>query len=401
MAEQDVLEINMLGGFSLRYGDKVIDNQNSRSKKLWLLLEYLVTFRDKEVSQNDLIDLLWGNDDSENPANTLKTLLHRVRTMISTLDFADSKEVITYSRGTYAWNNKFPIVVDTELFEEACRLGDASSSEQEKIEYYMQAIEIYKGDFLPKSALEPWVVPINTYYHSEYLRIVHTVVDLLNQADRKYEVISICQKAVTLAPYDEQIQYHLIKALIDTGAQQAALQHYERVTDLFYSEFGINLPDEITDLYREIIKSNNVAEVDLNIIQAKMECSTNDNQGAFYCEYALFKEVYHIECRAAERNGQSVYLCMLSVIDNNGYTPTNRKILNAAMKHAEETIRLTLRRGDVFTRYSVSQFLLMLPTINYENGEKVLQRIQKNFKKNYGRNSVEISYKLQPLIPQL
>lgn len=401
MAEQDVLEINMLGGFSLRYGDKVIDNQNSRSKKLWLLLEYLVTFRDKEVSQNDLIDLLWGNDDSENPANTLKTLLHRVRTMISTLDFADSKEVITYSRGTYAWNNKFPIVVDTELFEEACRLGDTSSSEQEKIEYYMQAIEIYKGDFLPKSALEPWVVPINTYYHSEYLRIVHTVVDLLNQADRKYEVISICQKAVTLAPYDEQIQYHLIKALIDTGAQQAALQHYERVTDLFYSEFGINLPDEITDLYREIIKSNNVAEVDLNIIQAKMECSTNDNQGAFYCEYALFKEVYHIECRAAERNGQSVYLCMLSVIDNNGYTPTNRKILNAAMKHAEETIRLTLRRGDVFTRYSVSQFLLMLPTINYENGEKVLQRIQKNFKKNYGRNSVEISYKLQPLIPQL
>ena len=58
MGTDSPLYINMLGEFTLRYGENVISDQEGRSKKLWLLIEYLVTFRGKEISQNDLIDLL-------------------------------------------------------------------------------------------------------------------------------------------------------------------------------------------------------------------------------------------------------------------------------------------------------------------------------------------------------
>ena len=89
----DKLQINMLGGFSLQYRDKVIDYQKSRSHKLWLILEYLITFRDKDITQDELINLLWGDEFTENPANTLKTLLHRLRSMLNELEFAPSKEM--------------------------------------------------------------------------------------------------------------------------------------------------------------------------------------------------------------------------------------------------------------------------------------------------------------------
>lgn len=79
MGTDSPLYINMLGEFTLRYGENVISDQEGRSKKLWLLIEYLVTFRGKEISQNDLIDLLWPDDSNGNPANTLKTLVHRAR----------------------------------------------------------------------------------------------------------------------------------------------------------------------------------------------------------------------------------------------------------------------------------------------------------------------------------
>ena len=85
LAVQDILKINVLGGFSMQYGEHFIDERSNRSKKLWLLLEYLVTFRDREVSQNEIINFLWANDANSNPANTLKTLLHRVRTTIDEL----------------------------------------------------------------------------------------------------------------------------------------------------------------------------------------------------------------------------------------------------------------------------------------------------------------------------
>lgn len=106
-------------------------------------------------------------------------------------------------------------------------------------------------------------MPINTYYHTEYMRVVQICVDLLRERNRLYEIITICKQAVAIDPYNEGLHYELIKAMLETGAQQAALAHYEYVVDLFYSEFGINLSEEMTDLYKQIIQENNAIEVDL------------------------------------------------------------------------------------------------------------------------------------------
>lgn len=394
------LQINMLGGFSLRYNGKVIDYQKSRSHKLWLILEYLITFRDKEITQNELIELLWGDEFTENPANTLKTLLHRLRNMLDELGFVPSKEMVIYNRGVYAWNNKLACDIDTDQFKSLCDLGDEETNVDQKITYYLDALEYYKGDFLPKSSLEPWVVPIHTYYHSEYLRVVRNCIDLLKEQKRTYDIITVCQQAVKIDPYEESLHYELIRAMLETGAQQAALTHYDYVVDLFYTEFGINLSDELTDLYKEIIKTNNSIEVDLNLIREKMQ-EEKGMPGAFYCEYSLFKEIYHLESRSVTRNGQSVYLCLMSVTDGSNRKVDNKKHQNAAMSQLKNAIQFSLRRGDVFTRYSVSQYLILLPAISYENGEMVLKRIQRNFKKENPHSKVTIIYKLQPLNPTI
>ena len=390
------LQINMLGGFSLQYNGNVIDYQKSRSNKQWLILEYLITFREKEVTQNDLIELLWGDEFTENPANTLKTLLHRVRSMLDTLDFVPSKEMVMYNRGVYAWNNKLNCVIDTEQFTSLCNLGDEEDDVEQKITYYLDALEYYRGDFLPKSSMETWVIPISAYYHSEYLRVVHVCVDLLKQQGRAHDILAVCQNAVKIDPYEESLHYELIRAMLDTGAQQAALTQYEYVVDLFYSEFGINLSEDLVDLYREIIKTTNGIEIDLSVIRKKLQ-EEGDTQGAFYCEYALFKEIYHLETRAASRNGQSIYLCLMSVTDGKNNIIGSKKQQNAAMSQLRNAIQFSLRRGDVFTRYSVSQYLILLPTISYENCEMVLKRVQRRFRSENPHSKVVLTYKSQPL----
>ena len=301
--------------------------------------------------------------------------------MLDELKFAPSKEMIIYNRGVYAWNNKLNFVVDTDQFTSLCILGDEEEDVNRKIAYYLDALEYYKGDFLPKSSLEAWVVPINAYYHSEFLRVVQSCVELLKEQGRSYDVITVCQQAVAIDPYDESL-------------------HYEHVVDLFYSEFGINLSDELTDLYKEIIKESNGIEVDLSLIRDRLQ-EEDGRPGAFYCEYSLFKEIYHLETRSASRNGQSIYLCLMSVTDGNNGVLDNKRQQNAAMSQLHSAIQYSLRRGDVFTRYSVSQYLIMLPTVSFENGEMVLKRIQKNFKKENPHSKAIITYKLQPLTPQM
>ena len=196
----------MLGEFSIAHGENVINDSSNRSKKLWLILEYLMTFRDREISQNELIELLWPEGEIENPANTLKTLIYRVRAMLDELGCLSGKELLLHGRGACSWNKEVQMVVDVDLFES--ELKKASTVEgPRRLEHLLSALELYKGDFLPKTALEPWAVPLATYYHSNYLQAAHQAVNMLSADSRYGEIIAICQKGTAIDPYDEEMHY--------------------------------------------------------------------------------------------------------------------------------------------------------------------------------------------------
>ena len=69
------------------------------------------------------------------------------------------------------------------------------------------------------------------------------------------------------------------------------------------------------------------------------------------------------------------------------------------MPKIEEVIRCSLRRGDSAAKCSVSQYVIMLPTANYENSCAVCRRILKAFARQYPHSPAEIHYSVQPLEP--
>ena len=69
--KNDIIYVNMLGEFSITIGSQVIMDRNNQSKKPWSLLEYLITFRDRNIPVEELIDLFWKDEASNNPAGAL------------------------------------------------------------------------------------------------------------------------------------------------------------------------------------------------------------------------------------------------------------------------------------------------------------------------------------------
>ena len=63
------------------------------------------------------------------------------------------------------------------------------------------------------------------------------------------------------------------------------------------------------------------------------------------------------------------------------------------MGHLGDATTNSLRHGDVYTRYSVSQYLILLPSASYENGKMV------NSKKAYIRKELTVHYTLQAVSP--
>ena len=390
------LKINMLGEFKISYKDKAISDSSNRSKKIWALLAYLIVFRNKEIPQNDLIELLWPEDESNNPSNALKTLLFRTRSVIDILGLS-GKDMISCQWGAYSFSSNIPLEVDIDIFESLIASAEEEKDKEKKMRLLIKAAELYKGDFLPRSALEPWAVPISTYFHSRYIKIVHTLIGLLNERSMFDEIISVCQKAAVIDAYEESFHYNLIKALAATGAQQRAMQHYNYTKNLFFSHFGVNLSHEFTALYKEIVKTNKSTETDLVIVRDGLK-EEGLIKGSLFCEYEFFKSIYQLMARSASRTGQSAFLCLITASDQKGMQPP-QKMLNNNMDYLFESIKISLRHGDVYTRYSISQYLVMLFSLSYENAEMIMSRISRSFRLSHPHSPVVLNYSIQPLIP--
>ena len=104
------LYVRLLGEFSLQIGEVQISEKNDRSKKVWLLLAYFLTHRNQAISRRTLIDLLWGDDSAgNNPENSLKAVMYRVRNLLNQLWSGAGHELILYKKDTYTWNTEIPM----------------------------------------------------------------------------------------------------------------------------------------------------------------------------------------------------------------------------------------------------------------------------------------------------
>ena len=394
--EKPTIYVNTLGGFSIKVGDKEITDNSNQSKKPLCLLEYLVVFQKKDISPNELINIIWSDDPGVNPGGALKTLMFRSRKLLEPLELPPQK-LLVQQRGSYAWTQEYPTQLDIDRFEAICtQVINHIQDEDAALKLCLEGLAIYKGDFLPKSEYESWVIPISTYYHSLYQKLVYKTVDLLLKKENFSLITSICQTAVGIEPFDEEFHYYLVYSLYRDGHTSQAIEEYNHTMDLFYNEFSISPSDHFKDLYKTIRSKEQGINTNLDSIQETLREEASG--GAFYCEYPVFHDLFQLERRAIERTGDSIYLCLLTVSDLDGHVP-KLAVLNKSMEHLNNAVRNSLRCSDVYTRYSISQYIILLPTVTAEKGEMVLKRIISNFHKQYNRKDLTIEYKLQPVLP--
>lgn len=389
-------EITMFGEFTITNGKEIITDQANRSKKVWTLLEYLIVHRDRSVTQKELVDLLWSGNDTKDPINTLKVLMHRVRTLLDELGKDSGKKLIYYKSGAYGWNDELKCVVDTEQFDTAIQKAEEAEGDK-KLEYLLQAIRLYAGDFLQKNGSEPWIMQLSSAYKIKLLHAASEACRILFENGRYTELISICRHVIRFSPYEEEFYLYLLKGLIKTQQIDKAQEEYHHISELFFREFGITPSEELTALYKEVVETSHVPEMNLEIIKEKLVEEPSD--GSYYCEFEFFKTIYRLEARSAARTGQSVYIGLLTLMNASGDDLPNQKTMNRVMDALYDTIRRTLRRGDIFTRYSLNQYLIMLPTTTYETSNMVMERIKKAYRREFPNTPVSLRCSTTPVTP--
>ena len=390
------IEIRMLGSFTLQTGDRLISDENNRSRKVWALLAYLICHRGTPVSQKKLIELLWGDDPSStNPENALRITLHRLRSQLDLLWPGAGKDLIVHKNGGYSWNTQASIQVDSDRFEQLCQTK--CDSESARLESCLEALSLYRGDFLERQSSENWVIPVTTHFHNLFVMLTLETADLLSRQDRHQEAAHICRRGIAAEPYHEPLYQVLMKELAADGDQKGASAVYESLRKRLFDDFGIRPSEETRAVYREAVHTPEERTLPIDEVLEHLQ-EPEIIPGAMQCDYDYFKVLCHAESRAMERSGNATHIALLSATGLTG-EPLPKRSLERIMAQLGQQVRLNLRRGDTISRCSATQYILMLPKANYEDSCMVCRRVINAYHKAFPHTAVRIKFMVQPLTP--
>lgn len=119
--------------------------------------------------------------------------------------------------------------------------------------------------------------------------------------------------------------------------------------------------------------------------------------GAYCQDYETFKGIYRFLERGIIRSGQKACVILLTVVDEQGGSllPHEKDV---RMEQLGENIGSTLRIGDVYTRYSSSQYLILVIDTTEGQADIIVDRIKNKFLADRKGNNILIHhcYELQP-----
>ena len=390
-----MINVYLLGRFEIIVNGKKASQVLNSSKKGKLLLQYLLLHKEESITSSDLCEVLWPNDSSANPESALKTLVSRIRAILNQFDENLGKCIVT-SRGAYRWNNELECTVDVLAFEARCQeLLRIQTIDEAIAKEFEDVLGMYVGDLSRGNEGETWFVSRSTYYHTLYLRLAAHTVRLMKPQNQLEAIIRICRRALDIDSFDETMHLELMDALVRSNRSNEALIQYRHATNLHYNYLGIRPPERIQNFYKHIIQADQSLGMDISSIRKALQ-EGDAESGAFICEYAIFKDIYRLLIRNFSRMANGMYLgiVMLSSVDGQTIEPG---MLDKAMTFLLRAMRKNLRRGDTITRYSSSQYALLLPAVNNETGRIILERIRTAFYNQYSETSLTFSYKIGPM----
>ena len=387
MNEEKILYIHLLGGFSLEYNEEEIVLGRNTTAKFVQLLQLIWLRADKGISKNQIVRELYDTDDLSNPNNSFNNLIFQMRKQMVAAGLPKA-DYIVKSGKVYIPDPEFPVRIDVADFREMIRMAREADTQEGKKEFYQQAYDLYRGELLPELMTRTWVVSDATHLRQDFDECVLWLGEYARGRNEFDDMFRIYEKAARIYP-DNDWQAYQIDALICKEDYRTAYDLYDRTVRRYSDEMGLPPSDKMLENYRRMSQRLTSPESRITEIQSSLQ--EDPFTGAYYCSYPSFIDIYHVLERNMEREGYSVFLQLCTLLDYEGKPIANREKLEKRSGTLKSCIGASLRRGDIYTKYSASQYLILLVGASREGCDVVAARISRRLKEAEG-NKAAVSY---------
>lgn len=369
------IKIQMLGGFILKTYEQTIDLVALLGKQTAAFLACLCLNHGTLVTKERLIELFW--EDSKNPLNAMKFTVHRLRKYLEELPVAGADGWIVTQRGGYSF-----VCSDLELdIDELNKPLDPENLDGDQAE---ALAKLYPGEFLP-GLDQSWIYTYREQYWQLYLQRVQAAALSLAEHHHEEQAETLLLKALQHDLYQDQLNYLYLKILLDQKKYARAIQHYEKISDSFYKEFGMEFQGKSQSLVY-FVKADN-EDQELTPLDYLSQLEGISEPSAFYCERPVFAKLVQSKRLEARRSAEPIVLLIthLKVLDAELSTQDCGDLMN-------RIIRSGLRANDVYTRFSKTQFGILMTVREKSDTALVMDRLTRRFYKKIASSRCRLHY---------
>ena len=291
------LKVNMLGRFSITYGEQPITfkrNSATKAVKLLQILLHSSLVEDRGstgIPRAQLLDDLFGREELANVGNNLRVTVFRLRKMLIEAGLPEY-EYIVKEKGVFYWRSPMKVDLDVARFMELVREGEEEVDETRKMNLWEKACRLYKGELLPMQSGEDWVIMNSVRYKDKYSKILRRLCAYRKEQHEYDTILELTDNAIEIYPFDEW-QSLKIDALMGMNRYKEAYQLYDATSKMFFEELGITPSERMMNQFQEMSermgrKYHAAGEIKEDLKEPEYE------DGAFYCSLPSFRDNYRL-----------------------------------------------------------------------------------------------------------
>jgi len=249
VAESVPIRIYCLGRFNVQINNELVVQSSYGRNKPLELLKVLIALGGRQVSQENISEILWPEALGDGAQRNFNTTLHRLRKLLGYNQAVVLKDTLLTLDNRYVQVDLWEAERLLGQLEQQLRHIHADETQLQSLSERLFAL--FRGDFLGTEPDRNWALLIKERLRNRMLKILQSLGKYWQAHHQPDIAREIFERGLAIDPLHEVFYQHLMQLHINRGHHSHAAAIYERCRKVLASNLGVMPSGRTLSLYRQ------------------------------------------------------------------------------------------------------------------------------------------------------
>jgi len=246
------LKVYTLGRFVIVKQGKPLQFSRKVRQKPLLMIKALIALGGKEVTEEQMTDVLWPDAEGDLAHQSFATTLYRLRQLLGCEKAVPLREGRLSLDHRYCWVDAWAFERIFGKAENAWGEGARRAGGEKAVRLSEQAIALYEGAFLAGESASPWILSLRERLRSKFQRCVEELGRHREGMGQWEKAVHCYRKGLEVDDVSEEMYRRLMTCLLRLGRGAEALAAYQRCRKTLSTVLGVSPSPETEAIFRSV-----------------------------------------------------------------------------------------------------------------------------------------------------